>query len=131
MMSKKKREEIRRRLEEDKRRREKEEKRIRELTVFASNKGTKAPDRSKEKLTTTKPVGYENWKADREKYPSAEPTPTKPLEKKAKLTPEMEERERQAQKVIEKRKRQSAPAYNKGPYMLLTDESDPKDIGKR
>lgn len=43
---------------------------------------------------------------------------------------DMERREREAQKEIERKKKRIAPAYNKGAYQYITDETNPTDLGK-
>lgn len=46
-------------------------------------------------------------------------------------TGEMAEREKAAQKEIERKKRRTAPLYNKGGYQYVTDETDLSDLGRK
>lgn len=131
MMSKKKRGEIRRRLEEDKRRREKEEQRIRSMTVFGKPDSGQKPKKEQKPRVVTRPVGYEQWKKDRAKYPSVVMQIKQSQKFASELSPEMQERERKAQEIKEIRKKRVAPLYNKGGYQYLTDETDPKDLGRK
>ena len=52
--------------------------------------------------------------------------PTTPV-----LTPEMEERERNAQAIAEQRKKRVAPAYNKGGYQYISDDTDLTTMGRK
>lgn len=45
--------------------------------------------------------------------------------------PELAAREALAQKEIERKKKRLAPAYSKGPYMLITDDTDPASLGRK
>ena len=47
------------------------------------------------------------------------------------LTPEMQEREKAAQAIAEKRKQQVAPVANKMGYQLITDPADFKTMGRK
>lgn len=44
---------------------------------------------------------------------------------------EMLERERLAQEEIERKKQRIAPAYSKGAYQYITDETDPRELGRK
>lgn len=44
---------------------------------------------------------------------------------------EMLQREIEAQKEIARKKMRVAPAYNKGAYQYITDETDPSDLGRK
>ena len=46
-------------------------------------------------------------------------------------TPEMEERERKAQAIAEQRKKRVAPAYNKGGYQYISDDTDLTTMGRK
>jgi hypothetical protein len=50
---------------------------------------------------------------------------------KPRLSPEMQEREAKALVEVERKKKRLAIPYNKGPYMLLTPESDIATLGKK
>ncbi|QKE11211.1 hypothetical protein O152_gp133 [Pseudomonas phage PaBG] len=45
--------------------------------------------------------------------------------------PEMVRREALAQKEKERKRKMLAPAYNKGPYMLITEGTDPSELGRK
>ena len=47
------------------------------------------------------------------------------------LTPELQEREKAAQAIAEKRKQQVAPVANKMGYQLITDPADFKTMGRK
>ena len=49
---------------------------------------------------------------------------------KREMTPEMLERERIAQAEIERKKKCTAPAYNKGAYQYVASEEVAKDVGR-
>lgn len=51
--------------------------------------------------------------------------------KSVKYTGIMLQRELEAQKEIEKKKLRVAPAFNKGGYQYITDETDPSDLGRK
>ena len=40
-------------------------------------------------------------------------------------------REMKARMETERKKQRVAPAYNKGPTMFITDETDPSDLGRK
>lgn len=52
-------------------------------------------------------------------------------EEKPRLSQEMQERERLAQQEIERKKKQVAPAYNKGGLQLITNPDDFKTMGRK
>jgi len=52
-------------------------------------------------------------------------------EKPVKYTGEMLEREKKAQEEIEKKKMRIAPAYSKGAYQYITDDTDLTDLGRK
>lgn len=58
--------------------------------------------------------------------------PVDPLaEKRIRYEGQMAEREQRAQEEIERKRTQVAILYNKGPYMMITDSSDPKTFGRK
>lgn len=50
---------------------------------------------------------------------------------KQELTPEMLVRERAARKELEQKSKRIAPLFNKGAYQYITDDMDPKTIGRK
>jgi hypothetical protein len=50
---------------------------------------------------------------------------------KQRYTGSMAERESKALEEIERKKKRVGIAYNKGAYQYITDETDPKDIGRK
>lgn len=63
--------------------------------------------------------------------PSALSMPSKIPHKVRRYDGDMADREQEAQKEIERKKKRVAPAYNKGAYQYVTEETDPKDIGRK
>ena len=51
--------------------------------------------------------------------------------KRKTLNAEMQERERKAQEIIEDRKLMTAPGWNKGPLILITDPAAYKTMGRK
>lgn len=47
------------------------------------------------------------------------------------LSPEMLAREAVAQEEIKRKRKRVAPAYNKGGYQYITDDTDPKTLGRK
>jgi len=45
--------------------------------------------------------------------------------------PELQARELAAQEEIKQKKQRTAPAYNKGPYMYVTEGTDPSSLGRK
>lgn len=50
---------------------------------------------------------------------------------RAELSPEMQERERLAQIEKARKAKRVAPAYSKGAYQYITDDTDPKTLGRK
>jgi hypothetical protein len=73
----------------------------------------------------------EQRRADFHSIPSL--VDSKPSEPKVapKYEGEMLEREIAAQQEIERKKKRTAPAYSKGAYQYITDETDIKEIGRK
>jgi len=57
--------------------------------------------------------------------------PVRKHAKTVKYEGEMAQRESAAQEEVEAKKKRIAPMYNKGAYMLITDGTDPKEIGRK
>lgn len=64
--------------------------------------------------------------------PSAPDAPEVLLAKTAyEESPEMLERERLAQVEKDRKRKRLAPLYNKGPVQYITDDADPKELGRK
>ena len=100
------------------------EKRIATLTH------SKFPDHKSPDVFVPKP----RWRPDDKVIPSkgngVEPVRTVKAKPKYE-DPELIQREQEALKEIERKKKRTAPAYSKGGYMYITDGTDPRDIGKK
>lgn len=47
------------------------------------------------------------------------------------LSPEMQVREEEARLELKRKSKRVAPAYNKGAYQYITDDTDPKTLGRK
>lgn len=64
--------------------------------------------------------------------PSAPDAPEVMLPKLAyEESPEMAARERLAQEEKDRKRKRLAPLYNKGPVQYITDDADPKELGRK
>lgn len=70
------------------------------------------------------------YEMDSTKMISSNTTSTAPAAR-VELSPEMEERERLAQVEAKRKSKRVAPLFNKGAYQYITDETDPKTIGRK
>lgn len=90
-----------------------------------------APDIKKEGVNVWVPTP--KWRPV-EKFISSLNNGVEPVQSKKtkpKYEGEMAVRENKAQKEIVKKQKRVAPIYNKGGYMYITDETNPKDIGRK
>jgi hypothetical protein len=71
------------------------------------------------------------YEMDSTKTISSNTSTTVPANVRAKLSPEMEERERIAQVEAKRKAKRVAPLFNKGAYQFITDDTDPKTIGRK
>lgn len=73
------------------------------------------------------------WRPDEKKIPSLNDgvEPVRSTTKKKQYAGEMAEREAEAQKEIEAKKKRVAPHWSKGSYQYITDEMDLSDLGRK
>lgn len=116
-----------------KRRRQKEIEELRNMSLFGKSKSPKTRKPKKEQKEPSSTVlASKNYKRSSVDHiesfrPGLVPQPASPVRYEG----EMEEREREAQKEIERKKMRVAPMYNKGGYQYVTDETDPSDLGRK
>lgn len=102
-----------------------------ERTFNSSLFGTK-PDSKEFVEYKPKPNPYiEQRRADYHATPSLVDTRPNNPKVAPRYEGEMIEREMVAQKEIEKKKKRTAPAYSKGAYQYITDETDISEIGRK
>lgn len=84
------------------------------------------PQSSKKSVLVTKAFVRETLK-----YPSLVSVSNSPVKVRPVLSPEMQRRELEAQKEIERKKKRVAILYNKGGYQYVSDETDLTTLGKK
>jgi len=90
-------------------------------------KKRKKKDQFKSELVLTKPAAYRSIDVNRLDT-RAHHTYKKRDER---YTGELAERERLAQEELERKKTRVAPAYSKGAYQYISDETDLSDLGRK
>lgn len=104
--------------------------RMKEQKALERQRKREREDSIRNAKTFTPSIGPAFRRGDVSHIKSVTPTPVKQATEQPVLSAEMQERERIAQAEIERKKKCTAPAYNKGAYQYVASEEVAKDVGR-
>lgn len=93
-----------------------------------SSKRYKKKSQFENELVLTKPAAYRERKV---KHLDTRAHHTYKKRDERRYTGEMAERERLAQEELDRKRSRVAPAYSKGAYQYISDETDISDLGRK